>query len=134
MPLRMRQHNESALKIAQQLEGHEAVTAVWYPGLESHPQHALAKRQMDGFGGMVSLKLKGDLGTATRFLEKTHIFQLAESLGGIESLVEHPAIMTHASIPAAQRAALGIGDTLVRLSVGIEDVDDLLADLEQALG
>ena len=133
LPLRMRQHNESALAIAHHLEGHEAVERVWYPGLESHPQHALAKRQMAGFGGMVSVKLKGDLNTATRFLENTRLFQLAESLGGIESLAEHPAIMTHASIPAEQRAELGIDDTLVRLSVGIEDVNDLVADIEQAL-
>lgn len=133
LPLRMRQHNESALAIAHHLEGHGAVERVWYPGLESHPQHALAKRQMAGFGGMVSVKLKGDLNTATRFLENTRLFQLAESLGGIESLAEHPAIMTHASIPAEQRAELGIDDTLVRLSVGIEDVNDLIADIEQAL-
>jgi cystathionine gamma-lyase len=133
LPLRMRQHNESALAIARHLEGHAAVERVWYPGLESHPQFALAQRQMSGFGGMVSVVLKGDLTTATRFLENTRIFQLAESLGGIESLVEHPAIMTHASIPAEQRAELGIDDTLVRLSVGIEDVDDLIGDIEQAL-
>ncbi len=104
-----------------------------YPGLESHPQHALAKKQMAAFGGIISVELKGDLSTAKRFLERTQLFTLAESLGGVESLIEHPAIMTHASIPEDQRAQLGISDTLVRLSVGIEDVDDLIADLDQAL-
>jgi cystathionine gamma-lyase len=133
LALRMRAHNESALAIARHLEQHPAVDRVWYPGLESHPQHELARRQMDGFGGMVSVRLKGSLADATRFLERTRLFQLAESLGGIESLVEHPAIMTHASIPANQRAALGIDDTLVRLSVGIEDCADLIADLDRAL-
>ena len=101
-----------------------------YPGLESHPQYALAKRQMRGGGGMISIDLKSDLAGSRRFLEKVHLFALAESLGGVESLIEHPAIMTHASIPAEQRAALGINDTLIRLSVGIEALDDLKADLE----
>ena len=108
----------------------EGARACTIPGLESHPQHALAKRQMRGGGGMISIDLKTDLAGSRRFLETVHLFALAESLGGVESLIEHPAIMTHASIPAEQRAALGIGDTLIRLSVGIEALDDLKADLE----
>jgi cystathionine gamma-lyase len=134
LPLRMRQHCASAAELAGWLEAHPKVERVYYPGLESHPQHALAKRQMNGFGGMISLTLKGDIADARRFLERTDLFALAESLGGVESLIEHPAIMTHASIPAPQRAALGISDTLCRLSVGIEDLDDLKADLKHALG
>ena len=134
LPLRMRQHCASASELAQWLEAHPKVERVIYPGLESHPQHALAKRQMNGFGGMITLTLKGDITDARRFLERTHLFALAESLGGVESLIEHPAIMTHASIPAPQRAALGISDTLCRLSVGIEDIEDLKADLKHALG
>ena len=134
LPLRMRQHCASAFELAHWLEAHPKVERVYYPGLESHPQHALAKRQMHGFGGMITLTLKGDIADARRFLERTHLFALAESLGGVESLIEHPAIMTHASIPAPQRAALGISDTLCRLSVGIEDIDDLKADLKHALG
>ena len=134
LPLRLRQHCSSALAIARWLERHPKIERVYYPGLESHPQHALARRQMDGFGGMVSAELKGGLEDARRFLERCHYFALAESLGGVESLIEHPAIMTHASIPAEQRAALGISDTLCRLSVGIEDADDLIADLAAALG
>ena len=134
LPLRMRQHCASAFELAQWLEAHPKVERVYYPGLESHPQHALAKRQMHGFGGMITLTLKGDIADARRFLERTHLFALAESLGGVESLIEHPAIMTHASIPAPQRAVLGITDTLCRLSVGIEDLDDLKADLKHALG
>ena len=134
LPLRMRQHCASAFELAHWLEAHPKVERVYYPGLESHPQHALAKRQMHGFGGMITLTLKGDIADARRFLERTHLFALAESLGGVESLIEHPAIMTHASIPAPQRAALGITDTLCRLSVGIEDLDDLKADLKHALG
>ncbi len=130
LALRMERHNQSALQLAQWLEAHPKVARVHYPGLESHPQHALAKRQMRGGGGMISLDLKSDLAGSRRFLEHVHLFALAESLGGVESLIEHPAIMTHASIPAAQRAALGIGDTLIRLSVGIENADDLKADLE----
>src|SRR6516225_5328690 len=130
LALRMERHNASALALAQWLEAHPKVARVYYPGLESHPQHALGKRQMRGGGGMISLDLKGDLAGAKRFLEHVHLFALAESLGGVESLIEHPAIMTHASIPAEQRAALGIGDTLIRLSVGIESLDDLKADLE----
>ena len=130
LAIRMERHNQSALALAQWLEAHPKVARVHYPGLESHPQHALAKRQMRGGGGMISMDLKSDLSGSRRFLEHVHLFALAESLGGVESLIEHPAIMTHASIPAAQRAALGIGDTLIRLSVGIEALDDLKADLE----
>jgi len=130
LALRMERHNQSALAMAQWLESHPKVARVFYPGLESHPQHALAKRQMRGGGGMISLDLKSDLAGARRFLEHVHLFALAESLGGVESLIEHPAIMTHASIPAEQRATLGIGDTLIRLSVGIESLEDLKADLE----
>jgi cystathionine gamma-lyase len=133
LPLRLRQHCASALAVAEWLEKHPKVERVHYPGLASHPQHALAKRQMSGFGGMVTAVLKGGLEDARRFLERCHFFSLAESLGGVESLIEHPAIMTHASIPAEQRAALGISDTLCRLSVGIEDVDDLITDLGNAL-
>ncbi len=130
LALRMERHNQSALALAQWLEAHPKVARVHYPGLESHPQHALARRQMRGGGGMISIDLKSDLAGSRRFLEHVHLFALAESLGGVESLIEHPAIMTHASIPAAQRAALGIGDTLIRLSVGIENLDDLKADLQ----
>jgi cystathionine beta-lyase/cystathionine gamma-synthase len=130
LALRMERHNQSALQLAQWLEAHPKVARVHYPGLESHPQHALAQRQMRGGGGMISIDLKGDLAGSRRFLEHVHLFALAESLGGVESLIEHPAIMTHASIPAEQRAKLGINDTLIRLSVGIEALDDLKADLE----
>ena len=130
LALRMERHNRSALELAHWLEAHPKVARVHYPGLESHPQHALALRQMRGGGGMISVDLKSDLAGARRFLEHVHLFALAESLGGVESLIEHPAIMTHASIPAQQRAALGIGDTLIRLSVGIENLEDLKADLE----
>jgi cystathionine gamma-lyase len=133
LALRMERHSSSALAIAGWLEKHPAIERVYYPGLPSHPQHALARRQMHGFGGMVSATLKGGLAAAKRFLERCEIFALAESLGGVESLIEHPAIMTHASIPVAERAKLGIGEGLVRLSVGIEDVEDLIQDLEQAL-
>ena len=130
LAIRMERHNRSALALAQWLEAHPKVARVHYPGLESHPQHALARRQMRGGGGMISIDLRSDLAGARRFLEHVRLFALAESLGGVESLIEHPAIMTHASIPAEQRAALGIGDTLIRLSVGIEALDDLKADLE----
>ena len=133
LAIRMERHSASALDLARWLEQQPEVRAVFYPGLPSHPQHALAQRQMDGFGGIISLDLHTDLAGARRFLERCAIFALAESLGGVESLIEHPALMTHASIPAAQRARLGIGDGLIRLSVGIEDVDDLRADLRQAL-
>ena len=131
--LRMRAHCDNALALAQWLECHPSIERVVYPGLESHPQHALAARQMNGFGGMVSIFLKGGAEAAHRFCERTRLFALAESLGGVESLVNHPAVMTHASVPPERRAALGIGDNLVRLSVGVEDVGDLQADLAAAL-
>ena len=134
LPVRMERHCANAQRIAEFLEAHPKVEKVWYPGLESHPQHDLAKRQMRGFGGMVTAVLKGGLDDARRFLERCELFALAESLGGVESLIEHPAIMTHASVPREIREALGISDGLVRLSVGIEDADDLLAELEAALG
>ena len=134
LALRMERHCSSALKIAEWLERHPKVSRVFYPGLPSHPQHALAKRQMRAFGGMISVELKGTLDDCRRFLERCRLFALAESLGGVESLIEHPALMTHGSVPADVRATLGIGDTLVRLSVGIEDADDLIADLAAALG
>ena len=133
LPLRMRAHCENALALAQWLEGHPAIEKVIYPGLESHPQHALAKRQMQGFGGIVSIVLKGGFDAARALCERTELFTLAESLGGVESLVNHPAVMTHASIPVERRAQLGISDALVRLSVGVEDVGDLRADLAAAL-
>jgi cystathionine beta-lyase/cystathionine gamma-synthase len=134
LALRMERHCASALTIAQWLERHPKVRRVFYPGLASHPQHALAKRQMRAFGGMISVELDGGLAEAKRFLERCRLFALAESLGGVESLIEHPALMTHGSVPPQVRATLGIGDSLVRLSVGIEDVDDLIADLAGALG
>jgi cystathionine gamma-lyase len=134
LALRMERHCTSALKIAQWLERHPKVKRVYYPGLESHPQHALAEKQMRAFGGMISAELEGTLDDARRFLERCRLFALAESLGGVESLIEHPAIMTHGSVPPEVRATLGIGDTLVRLSVGIEEPDDLIADLAAALG
>lgn len=133
LALRMQRHCESAQQIADYLVTHSAVEKVHYPGLASHPQHDLALRQMKAPGGMVTAVLKGGLEAATSFLERVQLFALAESLGGVESLIEHPAIMTHASVPQANRLALGIDDGLVRLSVGIEDVDDLTADLERAL-
>jgi cystathionine gamma-lyase len=134
LALRLRQHCESALRIAAWLEAHPKVAKAIYPGLASHRQHALAARQMTGgFGGIVTIVLKGGLEDARRMLERVEIFTLAESLGGVESLIEHPAIMTHASIPPEQRAALGITDSLIRLSVGVEDTDDLIADLDQAM-
>jgi len=134
LALRMQRACDSALTIAQWLSTRSDVAKVIYPGLPSHPQHDLAKRQMlGGFGGIISVELKGDIDTAKRMLERTRLFTLAESLGGVESLIEHPAIMTHASIPADQRAALGISDTLIRLSVGIEDCEDLISDLSGAL-
>ena len=121
------------MELAQWLESHPAIERVAYPGLASHPHHALAKRQMDGFGGIVTIFVKGGGEASKRFCERTELFTLAESLGGVESLVNHPAIMTHASIPPQRRAELGITDNLVRLSVGVEDVADLRADLEKAL-
>jgi cystathionine gamma-lyase len=131
--VRMQRHCENALELAHWLERDARVARVRYPGLASHPQHALAQRQMHGFGGMVSLELKTDLAGARRFLEACELFTLAESLGGVESLIEHPGIMTHATIPREQREKLGISDTLVRLSVGIEELADLRQDLEKAL-
>ena len=132
--LRMRAHCDNALALAQWLQTHEGVAEVIYPGLPSHPHHALAARQMAGFGGMLSIRLKGGFEAAKRFCERLELFTLAESLGGVESLVNHPAVMTHASIPPDRRAQLGIGDELVRLSVGVEDAADLRRDLERALG
>jgi cystathionine beta-lyase/cystathionine gamma-synthase len=133
LALRMQRHCENALAVAQWLEKHPKIEKVHYPGLPSHPQHALAKRQMAAGGGMVSAIVKGGEPAALRALERCQIFTLAESLGGVESLIEHPAIMTHASIPADVRKEIGISDALIRLSVGVEDCDDLVADLEQAL-
>ena len=135
LPLRMRRSSESALEIAGWLERHPRVERVLYPGLPSHPQNALARRQMAAGGsGIVTFFLKGGLAEARHFLERLEVFTLAESLGGVESLVDHPAIMTHASVPPDARAKLGISDSLVRLSIGIEDAADLVADLESALG
>ena len=133
LALRMERHCSNALELAKWLEQQPQVKRVYYRGLPSHPQHELAKRQMHGFGGMISVDLNSDLEGARRFLENVKIFALAESLGGVESLIEHPAIMTHATIPAETRAKLGIGDGLVRLSVGVEDLEDLRADLAYAL-
>jgi cystathionine beta-lyase/cystathionine gamma-synthase len=133
LALRMDRHNSNALAIARFLESHSAVERVFYPGLASHPQHALAKRQMSGFGGMVSFELRGGVEAGNRFAMSTRLFTLAESLGGVESLVETPPSMTHASIPAEARRAAGLADGLVRLSVGVEHIADLLADVEQAL-
>ena len=133
LSVRMEAHQSNALKVAEFLENHSKVEKVLYPGLPSHPQHDLAKEQMSGFGGMITFFTKGGLNEARTFLEKVEVFALAESLGGVESLIEHPAIMTHASVPKENREALGITDSLIRLSVGIEDINDLLADLEQAL-
>ena len=133
LPVRMERHCSSAQTIASYLESHDSIEKVIYPGLTSHPQHEIAKKQMNGFGGMISVVLKGGLTSATRFLERTNLFSLAESLGGVESLIEHPAIMTHASIPAEIREEIGISDGLVRLSVGIESIEDLLEDIDNAL-
>ena len=133
LDLRMRAHEENAQEIARFLEAHPKVEKVIYPGLASHPQHELAKQQMSGFGGMLSLYLKGGLKESTTFLEEVNLFVLAESLGGVESLIEHPAIMTHASVPAKERAKLGIADNFIRISVGVEAVEDLKADLANAL-
>ena len=133
LPVRMQRHCENAAAVAAFLEAHPKIEKVYYPGLASHPQHALAQRQMHGFGGMVTAVLKGGLDDARRLLGRCELFALAESLGGVESLIEHPAIMTHASIPKEIRESLGISDGLVRLSVGIEEVDDLIAELKAAL-
>jgi cystathionine gamma-lyase len=133
LALRVERHCQNAMELASWLEEQPRVSRVYYPGLASHPQHALARRQMDGYGGIISIELKTDLAGARRFLERCEVFALAESLGGVESLIEHPAIMTHATIPDAQRARLGISDSLIRLSVGIEDAEDLRRDLANAL-
>ena len=132
LAVRMQRHCDNAMKVARWLEASPAVAKVWYPGLESHPQHELAKRQMHGFGGMLSCVIDGDLERTRRIMERLQIFTLAESLGGVESLVNHPAIMTHASVPKEVREPRGITDSLIRFSVGIEDPEDLIADLEQA--
>jgi len=132
LALRMQRHCENALKIAAWLEAQPQVEGVLYPGLASHPQHALARRQMPGFGGMITFFIKGGVDAARRFLERCELFALAESLGGVESLIEHPGIMTHASVPPERREELGISDALIRLSVGIEDADDLIGDLAYA--
>ncbi len=133
LQVRMQQHCANAQQIADFLQAHSGIDKVYYPGLPDHPNHAIAKSQMNGFGGMVTTVLKGGLSSATKFLERTELFTLAESLGGVESLIEHPAIMTHASIPPEIRQELGIEDGLVRLSVGIEAIDDLVRDLDNAL-
>jgi cystathionine gamma-lyase len=132
LAVRMRAHEENALKIAQFLEKNKNVESVIYPGLKSHPQHNIAKKQMSGYGGMITFFIKGGLRASKKFLENVELFALAESLGGVESLIEHPAIMTHASVPKKVRDELGIKDNLIRLSVGIEDVDDLIRDLKKA--
>ena len=134
LALRMQRHCENGQRIAEWLESRAGVAKVIYPGLKSHPQHALAKKQMAGFGGMITAVLDRNLAGTREMLERTRLFTLAESLGGVESLIEHPAIMTHASIPAETRERIGITDGLIRLSVGVENADDLIADLDQALG
>ena len=133
LALRMKAHASNAIEIAKYLEVHPKVDKVIYPGLESHPQHELAKTQMSGFGGMLSVYIKGGLSESKTFLEEVKLFALAESLGGVESLIEHPAIMTHASVPIEERTKLGIADNFVRISVGVEDLEDLVADLASAL-
>lgn len=133
LAVRMEQHQKNAMAIAKWLEAHPKIEKVVYPGLKSHPQYKIAKKQMSGFSGMITFYLKGGLKPSRKFLERVKLFHLAESLGGVESLVEHPAIMTHASVPKAVRESIGITDGLIRLSVGIENVNDLIADLEQAL-
>lgn len=134
LALRMKEHERNAIKIAEYLESNSKIKKVYYPGLKSHPQHELARRQMKGFGGMISFEIAGSLEEARSFLERPRIFSLAESLGGVESLIEHPATMTHASVPKAEREKIGITDSLIRLSVGIENIEDLLEDLENAFG
>lgn len=133
LAVRMERHAQNAQKVAEHLAKHPKVAKVFYPGLPSHPQHALAKKQMSGFSGMMSFEVKGDAAAAKKVMESFKLFSLAESLGGVESLVCYPAMMTHAAVPAADRAKIGISDGLIRLSVGIEDVDDLIADVDQAL-
>lgn len=134
LAIRMERHAENAMRIARYLEKHSKVKRVIYPGLKSHPQHELAKKQMSGYGGVISFFIDGGLEAAKKFLERVEIFSLAESLGGVESLIEHPGIMTHASLPDEVKEELGISDELIRISVGIENVDDLINDLESALG
>jgi len=129
----MRAHGENALHVVEKLNGHPAVARVYYPGLETHPGHAIARRQQHGFGAMVSCELRGDLGSVRAFLDALQLFSLAESLGGVESLVAHPASMTHAAMDETARRTAGITDTLVRLSVGIEAADDLVRDLDDGL-
>ena len=133
LSLRMERHSKNALTLAKELTEHKKIDNVIYPGLESHPQHELAKKQMNGFGGIISIELSGGLNASKTFLERTKIFTLAESLGGVESLIEHPALMTHASVPENIRKEIGISDGLIRLSVGIESIEDLIDDLNQAL-
>ena len=133
LSLRMERHSKNALTLAKELTEHKKIDNVIYPGLESHPQHELAKKQMNGFGGIISIELSGGLNASKTFLEKTKVFSLAESLGGVESLIEHPALMTHASVPENIRKKIGISDGLIRLSVGIESIEDLIDDLNQAL-
>jgi len=133
LPVRMEKHEENAVALANYLKGHPAVKRVFYPGLNSHPGHKIAKRQMKGFGGMVSIELKGGIEAVNRFLRKIKVFSLAESLGGVASLAEHPATMSHASMPGEYRERVGITDELIRLSVGLENIDDLVDDLRQAL-
>jgi cystathionine gamma-lyase len=132
LAVRMREHERNALRVADYLQGHPMVKKVNYPGLKSHPQYDLAKRQMSGFGGMLSFEIDGGLKEAEQFLGSVKIFSLAESLGGVESLIEHPARMTHASVPSEIRKQIGITDSLIRISVGIENIDDLIEDLDQA--
>ena len=131
--VRMERHNENAMKIANFLEKRRDIKKVIYPGLKTHPQHKLASKQMHGFGGIVSFEIKGKLNKAKSFLKKTKIFTLAESLGGVESLIEHPGLMTHASLSKERREKLGISDTLIRLSIGLENIEDLKEDISQAL-
>lgn len=133
LPVRMKQHEENAIAVANYLKGHPAVKRVFYPGLDSHPGHEIAKRQMKGFGGIVSFELKEGIEAVNRFLKRIKVFSLAESLGGVASLAEHPATMTHASMPKNYREKVGITDELVRLSVGLENIDDLIEDISQAL-
>jgi len=133
LPVRMERHEKNAAAVADYLEKHAAVKRVYYPGLQSHPHHELAKRQMKGFGGMVSFEINGGADAVDSFLRAVKVFSLAESLGGVDSLVEHPATMSHASMPEDFRKRVGITDDLIRLSVGLENVDDLIEDLEQAL-
>jgi cystathionine beta-lyase/cystathionine gamma-synthase len=133
LPVRMKQHEENAIAVANYLKEHSMVKRVFYPGIASHPRHEIAKRQMKGFGGVVSFEIKGGIKNANTFLRRLKVFSLAESLGGVASLAEHPATMSHASMPKAHREKVGITDELVRLSVGLENVDDLVDDLKQAL-